>query len=381
MLLTYQFVPPFCPRPECPMHYEGEHPEKWYRKDGHHETQCFGSVQRYLCKHCGHTFSDQSFSLDYYAKRLVDYEQLFRQLRSTAGIRDLARNLEISRGSVQNRLFRMARWSIAQHSLATETLQLGEDLVFDGFESYTRSKYFPHHLNILIGKQSQFFYAMDFTTLRRKGTMSASQRLYRLFLDQLCRPDPKGIEKSICRLAETIAALAIRGRRDPLYLYSDDHPAYPRGLYRNRSLSSLMAEGKVVHLHSKSTKEPGKGNAMFAVNYMDRQLRKDIVNYVRQTVNVAKNVNCLLERLCIYRMHHNFCKPYRENSPKSGITHGSLAGCDMQWMNNLLARRFVHRPFASLLPLGAGERAMWFRRYRTPLKRGGEYLPKYVAFS
>ncbi|MCF7951767.1 MAG: hypothetical protein K9L57_09040, partial [Spirochaetaceae bacterium] len=97
MLLSYQFVPPFCPQPDCPMHYEGRHPAKWYRKDGHHETACFGSVQRYLCTRCRHSFSTQSFSLDYYAKRLVDYEQIFRQLRSTAGIRDLARNLEISR--------------------------------------------------------------------------------------------------------------------------------------------------------------------------------------------------------------------------------------------------------------------------------------------
>ncbi|MFO7729244.1 MAG: hypothetical protein R6V86_00620, partial [Spirochaetia bacterium] len=174
------------------------------------------------------------------------------------------------------------------------------------------------------------------------------------------------------------ASLCSRSSKEKLYLYSDDHRAYPRGLYRNRSLSQLMAEGRVVHLHSKSTKEPGRGNSMFSVNYMDRQLRKDMVNYVRHTVNVAKNACCLLDRLCIYRMHHNFIKPYRENSPKSGITHGSLAGCDMDWMNNLLARRFVHRPFASLLPLEAGDRRIWFHLFKTPLKWGGEYLPKYA---
>ncbi|MFO7730946.1 MAG: hypothetical protein R6V86_09290, partial [Spirochaetia bacterium] len=62
----------------------------------------------------------------------------------------------------------------------------------------------------------------------------------------------------------------------------------------------------------------------------------------------------------------------------SGITHGSLAGCDMDWMNNLLARRFVHRPFASLLPLEAGDRRIWFHLFKTPLKWGEEYLPKYA---
>jgi hypothetical protein len=33
-------------------------------------------------------------------------------------LRDLSRKLEISRGSVESRLFRMAHWAIAAHSLA-----------------------------------------------------------------------------------------------------------------------------------------------------------------------------------------------------------------------------------------------------------------------
>ncbi|MFO7731775.1 MAG: hypothetical protein R6V86_13545 [Spirochaetia bacterium] len=43
--------------------------------------------------------------------------------RSTAAIRDQARNLEISRSSVQNNLLRMSRWSIALHALARETMK------------------------------------------------------------------------------------------------------------------------------------------------------------------------------------------------------------------------------------------------------------------
>ncbi len=43
-----------------------------------------------------------------------------------------------------------------------------------------------------------------------------------------------------------------------------------------------------------------------------------------------------------------------ENSPKDGRTHGMLAGCDMDWVNELLERRFRDRPFASMLPLRLG---------------------------
>lgn len=372
------FTPPFCPNPHCSEHSEDLHPPAWYIRYGYHQTRAFGRVQRYKCLSCGHTFSTQTFAMDYYAKKIIDYEQLFRQLRSTAGIRDLSRNLEISRGSVENRLFRMSHWAIAAHSLARHCLHLNEDLVADGFEGYLRSKYFPHHLNILIGKESQFFYAMDFTTLRRKGMMRPAQKLYREFLDKVCRPDPKGVQKSMSRIAEEMLYLFCNRKKPILTLYTDEHQAYPRALYHHKTVVHMMAEGLIVHNHRKSTKEPGRDNAFFAVNYMDRQFRKDIVNYVRQTMSVARNVNQLLERMAVYRLHHNFIKPYRENRPKDGLSHAKLAGCNMKWMNRLVDERFRQRPFATLLPLTPGDLGLWLRQYRTPLKWGKEYLPKYV---
>lgn len=372
------FTPPFCPYPECSQHYEGLHPRRWYCKYGTHATATFGEVQRYRCAFCRRTFSTQTFSLDYYVKRRIRYEHLFRQLRSTAGIRDLARNLEISCGSVGNRLFRMARWALALHCLARQSLHLEEELVADGFEGYLRSKYFPHHLNILIGKSSQYFYAMDFTTLRRKGRMTAAQRLYRDSLDAVCRPDPRGIARSMHRLAEELLQLFCNRATSFVHLHTDGHPAYGQALYRHRIVRQMMRRGLLMHHWRKGTKEPGRGNPLFAVNYMDRQLRKDVVNYVHKTVNTARNVSCLLERLCVYRLHHNFIKPYRENEAKTGLTHGALAGCNMRWMERLLECRWQQRPFASLLPLTPGEKGLWYRLYRTPLKWNPEYLPKYA---
>jgi hypothetical protein len=327
---------------------------------------------------CKRTFSDQTFSLNYYAKRVISYEQIFRQLRSTAGIRDLSRNLEISRGSVENRLFRMAHWALGFHALSRQHMNLKEDLVADGFEGYLHSRYFPHHLNILIGKETQYFYAMDFTTLRRKGRMSPAQKLFRQFLDRVCRPDPKGIEKSMARLAEEILHLFAGRHKAVLKVYTDDHQAYPRAFLRHKGFAQLMRQGSIIHDAAKGTKRPGRVNNLFAVNYMDRQFRKDIVNYVRYTVNTARNASNLLERVCVYRLHHNCVKPYRENHPKARIWHWNLAGVNGRLVAPMLESRFVWRPFVTFLDLTPGERGLWFRLYRTPLKKRGEYLPKYA---
>jgi hypothetical protein len=71
--------PPFCPNRECVWHYPPfPQGRGWYVKWGLYETEAFGSVQRYRCTGCGKTFSSQTFSLDYYSKRVVDYRMVER---------------------------------------------------------------------------------------------------------------------------------------------------------------------------------------------------------------------------------------------------------------------------------------------------------------
>ncbi|GAB1481198.1 hypothetical protein MASR2M78_00130 [Treponema sp.] len=61
------------------------------------------------------------------------------------------------------------------HAKLTETLALEENLVTDGFESFTQSQYHPCNINILVGTNSQFLYGTTFAPLRRKGRMTAEK--------------------------------------------------------------------------------------------------------------------------------------------------------------------------------------------------------------
>ena len=47
-----------------------------------------------------------------------------------------------------------------------------------------------------------------------------------------------------------------------------------------------------------------RDNPLFAVNYMDREVRKDVANHVRQTTRGARNVKDPMNRLAIYRVMH-----------------------------------------------------------------------------
>ena len=122
--------PPFCPNPHCPNH---QHPPSrhWFWQANHYDTRTFGSVQRFSCLTCSHRFSTQSFSIDYYAKRKLDYR------------------------SVANRISRLARNALAAHCRLIGMAVDEEDLV---------------------GKYSQYLYFANYCTLRRKGRMTDTQK-------------------------------------------------------------------------------------------------------------------------------------------------------------------------------------------------------------
>ena len=146
--------PPFCPNPTCAYHRpRARKPPRWYRSAGTYHTAAFGTVARFRCTRCGAYFSTQTFSLDYYAKRTLSYPRLFTHLITTS------------------------------------------------------SKYFPCHINLLAGADSQTVYWFDYVTLRRKGRMSGQQRKRREKLEKRFRADPKGLQRSFSGLFEHTAHL------------------------------------------------------------------------------------------------------------------------------------------------------------------------------
>jgi len=80
---------PFCPNPECALHQHAE--GQWFLHAGYHSTKAFGKVARFRCRMCKKTFSTQSFSLDYYAKKRVSYWELMAHHCASESLRALSR--------------------------------------------------------------------------------------------------------------------------------------------------------------------------------------------------------------------------------------------------------------------------------------------------
>ena len=402
--------PAFCPNPGCCCHRIDKQDRKgrvprsrpsgsvdrsddeqtttltpWYDRKGFYTSGVGGRVQRYRCRFCGTGFSDQTFSLDYFAKRRVSYRRIEEMICATASLRDISRVLHISLGTVGNRISRLARQAMACHATYLLSLLPAEPFVTDGFESFVYSQYFPNNINLLLTSDSQLLLAATYCTIRRKGRMTKAQRRRREQLEQLYRPPGSTIRHAFGDLMDEAMPLVKRQYEAtgcPVELRSDEKREYRIALAAHPFYRALRLKGKLLHRTVSSKATRTVSNPLFAVNYFDRELRKDLANHVRETVCFARNVNAAMERFWIYAVHHNLVKRYRERQPRRDTsTHATVAGIPRRLTRSLRLHYFTRRAFFSRtrgLP-GSFVR-LWRRQLETPLHPNGGYsLPRYAV--
>ena len=372
------FIPPFCSNPACKHHHPSPKSaysafERW----GFYETRTFGRVPRFRCTNCGTTFSRQTFRVDYWLKRVYDYTDLTERLASCSSIRALGRAYHVAGKSIQNRIGRAARQVIAMEKRLSCCRKPKEDLVADGFESFCVSQYYPNNIHLLVGATSQFVYAADYATIRRKGTMTGEQKTKREQLELRYRADPQGLCHSFFRILEASYAVLAEGGRASLTLWTDQKREYRRSLSLSDCATGLSASGRLVHRTISSRIPRSRWNPLFPVIYLDRELRKDLHEHVRETVCFGRNVNAQMERLSLYLYFHNYCKAHRSRGAPQ--PNALLAGYAPPFIAAERKRLWAWRAWHSHLDLDSCSEDTWMRARQTPLKEGKDYLPKHVT--
>ena len=374
--MEYSF--PYCPHQGCRFHRERlPQPYSAFVPWGFYPTRAFGRVPRFRCLECGHTFSTQTFSLDYYAKRSIDYPDLLSRLAACSSLSGIGRAISASTDTVSNRISRAARQALAAQSRLSRLRRPSEDLAADGFESFCVSQFFPNNIQLLVGSDSQFVYGSDYATIRRKGCMTKAQKQKRSELETRFRAEPASVAASFARIVGQALRLLSESFRPSLELWTDEHRAYPRGIASSACAAALRDQGRLVHRTVSSRAARTRDNPLFPVNYLDRELRKDLHEHVRESVCFGRNVNRQMERLELYILYHNYVKEHRARW--RGVSHARLAGYEAWGIEEELGRIWKLRSMLTLTELGPSERETWCRSRQTPLREGRDYLPKYAV--
>jgi transposase-like protein len=373
--------PPFCPNPECAHHHDT--PERYaghWKHAGSYMTAVVGEVPRFTCTACKRGYSERTFAYGYYTKRTLDTREIQRAISQGESVSSIARHLGASTASIQNRIDRLARACLAMHTDLTATLVLGEHLVADGFESFDRSQYHPNQINILVGKRSQFLYALTHVTIRRKGRMSKAQKDRLASLEERWHAPRAGIRTSFARLLTTIDPLWDRATLPDLQLWTDEHRDYPAAVIDTGPLLTATHDGSFSHLTWPSTAPRTLRNPLFAVNYYDRELRKDLAAFRRESTCFTRNVANGLSRFACHMAYHNYQKPYRVESARiDDSVHAEVAGIDRGAIRAQLARLYTDRPFIGRHKPSDEATRIWLKRAATPLKNKPDRLPAYAG--
>ncbi len=372
--------PEFCPNPSCRYHSrESARDQQWYCRFGTFETRCRGEIQRFRCNACGKTCSTQTFSVHYWTHSTSDLGWLVERIYGCGGLRQTGRFAGVTYRVIENRVRRLARNALAVMDLALSELTLDEDLAFDGFESYTRSQYHPNNITHVVGKKSEFIYAAVHTLLRRKGSMSPLQKRLRALIELVWSPVSTIREDVTALLADLAPAIeGACGRRAEVSLHTDKHRSYRPAIKAVASLAALLRDGKLLHKRTSSRAARTAKNPLFVVNYVDRQMRKNMAEHVRETVRQGREVNCQMERMALFMVAHNFLTPRRiTDHARTGNqpTHAMAAGISSEALRQQVHRLLTHRHVWSHLRSGQGWiTSIWQHLHENPpavrLKKG-----------
>ena len=364
------FIPPFCPNRHCPTHREPlEGSPPWYIRRGFRLTQVVGAVPRFQCRYCRKGFSSRTFSVDYWVHRHLDYPLVQDLLVGGSGLRQSSRTLGVSPRLLANRHLRLARQSMVLHADALDDFRLAEPMVLDGFESFAYSQYYPNNLNLLTTSDSQFVLGMTATVLRRKGRMREDQKKKRSELEKEYRAPGNGILKSAKSLFRYGCHLSFGAGRLPIEFRTDEKKEYARAIRQLKPYGEWQEEGLLVHSTTSSKAPRTFDNPLFAANYLDRQLRKDLAEHVRETVRFARRIEHSLERLVIHLAHHNFRKKFRSRLADDQLTHAEVAGLDRKRIVELREQWTTDRALGWRSNLEDWQVSVWMRRVGVPVHR------------
>ena len=320
--------PAFCPNVRCDSRKKST-PWRYKKKGFFFRDQKPHRVQRYLCHHCGRNFSSQTFEVSYWLRHGRLLEPLFKRLVSCSGLRQIAREMEVSHSTVQRLTERLGRHCLLFHERLRPKAVPAEPLVLYGFRTFEHSQYWPMDLNLLVGA-SHYVYGFNDAELRRSGTMRPSQQLKRARLEKHHgRPDPqatrRGVQELLRRIVPPGGTAVIR---------SDEHRAYPRAMIRLRDRT-------FHHEPTPSTTARTTCNPLFPVNLADLLLRHCSANHKRETIAFSKRRQGTLYRAAIWVVWKNYIKSLSENRRDAPPAKGlGLIRCALT-VREVLAKRLL----------------------------------------
>lgn len=300
--------PTRCPNPGCVRHNSA--PDDFLRKRGTYIDPKGRRFQRYECKKCGRTFTNNTFK-PRSPHRLTDINRpLLGLLCSGVTNRRAALLLDISRATVARRIAWLAGVCRDLHAQAIQKGKLATSRAqFDEMRTHLLSKTRPLTIAIVVREKTGEILSAKVGRIPTSGKISAKGKAIGWTIDD----GPQTRAAALMEAKPCIKVRTARRKTGPVrdasrrrqlnrpVITCDSDPSYPREI-RN------CLGPKVRIKTTLSRGNPGNKQShdpMFALNHICAKIRADIAVMARDTWATTKNIASLQDRLDIYIAWHN----------------------------------------------------------------------------
>jgi hypothetical protein len=292
------FHPPRCPYSDCSQHRD---PGLCFAvRIGRYFPLCRNHpVQRFRCRGCRRTFSRQTFRADCRQKKPHINAACLRLMVSCVGLRQAAQVLQVARRTIERRFEWLARHASDWHANRLDGALLDGPFQLDELESFEADRYQPVTVPVLIDRGSLFIVATEVGALRRKGTVTATQRRRRAEHERRHGRRPSQSRRAV--RAVLVRLHQVVGPRQPVVLDSDHKPLYGQ-------LGQKVFPGRFVWQRHDAAARRDRGNPLFPINHTNARLRHFLSRLRRRTWCVSKRRTGLRAHLAIATLWANYVR-------------------------------------------------------------------------
>ena len=327
------FQPAYCPceNPKC-----DATPGFQYQRRGTFRRLCDGRVvQRYYCKRCKRTFSQQTFRVDHHLRRpSLDY-LVFLGLVSKVSQRQMTRKYHCGRGSVARRMQRYGEHCRAFHQTALRlrerSLAWEGHFQLDELETYeTDRRLKPVTVPLLVHMPSRCVLHTAVGTLPPRKPLPPRKQKQ---LEQIeAEEGKKRKSESREKVSECFEVLKqITPGEGPVRVGTDEKPTY-------RAILKKTFGKRLEHRRTHSKEPRTIKNPLFLVNHTFAMLRDGLGRLVRRNWGATKEREKLGWHLWLYIGWRNYVRPITNKRPHetaamvAGLAPRMLEPCELlQW--------------------------------------------------
>ena len=251
-------------------------------------------IQVYKCKTCSKSFSEQTFSFDYYLKKRYLNQKIFRLISKGNSQRGIALILDIKAEAVALRIKKFA--ALAKKYI--QKMRKDEDLseiFFDEMESFEHTKCKPLTMPIAVNPKNRKILALGVGKIAAKGLLAEISR--KKYGVRKCERKRK--------LTEMLTEIK-NSQKGNIKFSTDESPHYPK-LIKKICPESLHIQhkGKRGCVVGQGELKASGRDPLFSLNHTYAMVRDNIKRLSRRTWCTTKKINMLENILYIYAYFHN----------------------------------------------------------------------------